>query len=207
MMLTGWKGKLNDFLEWAMRLAYVNLLWIGGSLLGLLAAGFFPATIAMFAVVRKWLQKDEEIKTASYFWKIYKSEMLKGNAFGYCWVILGLILYFDLSFFRSFSNLVSLIFTYVTFLIGAVYICSLLFAFPVYVHYDERVFQTVKNSVLLTLSRPLFAIVLAIAFYLPYYLVFRVPGMLPFYSGSLIAYCLLFVSLKIFDNLEQLEKD
>lgn len=206
-MHTGWKGRLNTFLEWAMRLAYVNILWVGGSLLGLGVAGIFPATIAMFAIIRKWLRKDEEPKTASHFWKIYKSEFVKGNSFGYCWVIIGFILSFDLSFFRGFSNLPGLIFTYITFLIGAIYVCSLLFAFPVYVHYDERIFKTMKNAILLTLSRPLFAIVLAVAFYIPYYVVFKVPGLLPFYGGSLIAYSLLILSLKIFDNLEQLEKN
>ncbi|HEY4552313.1 MAG TPA: YesL family protein [Bacillaceae bacterium] len=209
MELTGWKEKLQSILEWVMRLAYVNILWLCGILLGLVAAGFFPATIAMFAVIRKWLLKDDDLKAGAYFWKTYKSEMLKGNAYGYIWLALGLMLYFDLTFFRSFSNLASLIFTYITFILGVVYTCALLFAFPVYVHYDQRVVKAVKNSILLTISSPVFAIVLVVAFGLPYYAVFKLPGLLPFYGGSLISFCLLFMSIKLFENLDnrQLKKD
>ncbi|MBS4191603.1 DUF624 domain-containing protein [Bacillus sp. FJAT-49705] len=200
MILTGWKGKVHEILEWVTRLAYVNLLWLCGILAGFIVAGVFPATIALFAVIRKWLQKEEDLKAASFFWKTYKSELLKGNAFGYIWVILGLILYFDLLFFRGFSNVMSLIFTYITFIIGVIYICSFLISLSMYVHYDQKIFQVVKNSVLLALSRPIAAILFVISFYLPYYIVFKFPGLLLFFSGSFIAFCMLSVSLKLFDN-------
>ncbi|MBJ4025770.1 DUF624 domain-containing protein [Salmonella enterica subsp. enterica serovar Derby] len=42
------------FCEWLMRLAYLNLLWIGFTLAGAVIFGLAPATAAMFAVTRQW---------------------------------------------------------------------------------------------------------------------------------------------------------
>ena len=42
------------FCEWVMRLAYLNLLWIGFTLAGAVIFGLAPATAAMFAVTRQW---------------------------------------------------------------------------------------------------------------------------------------------------------
>ena len=46
-------NKLNLFGEWVIRLVYLNILWIGVSLLGLGILGIFPATSALFPVLRK----------------------------------------------------------------------------------------------------------------------------------------------------------
>ncbi len=53
MQYTSMIGGLYRICEWVMRLAYVNLLWIGIFWLGLVVFGFFPSSAAMFAVVRK----------------------------------------------------------------------------------------------------------------------------------------------------------
>ncbi|MBS4177478.1 YesL family protein [Lederbergia citrea] len=37
-------------------LDYVNLPWIS---FGLIVLGFFPATAAMFTVIRKWMMKEQ----------------------------------------------------------------------------------------------------------------------------------------------------
>lgn len=54
MELTGWRGTLYRYMDWGMRLAYINILWLGGIILGLGVVGFFPATVAMLSVIRKW---------------------------------------------------------------------------------------------------------------------------------------------------------
>lgn len=205
MTLTGWKKRLYDYMEWAMRLAYINILWLLGILLGLGVVGTFPSTISLFTLIRKWMQGEDEFKVWSCFWSTYRKEFMKGNLFGYVWVIIGSVLYFDLIFFRSFSNLISLLFTYFIFILGAIFIFALLFAFPVYVHFELPLLQGVKNSILLALSQPLYSILMALAFYLPYYLVFKLPGLLPFISGSLIAQCLMYVSFNLFNNLAKRE--
>src|SRR5690625_6342583 len=58
---TGPMGGFYTLANWIMRLAYVNILWIAFSLVGIIILGFFPATIGMFTVIRKWIQGDGDI--------------------------------------------------------------------------------------------------------------------------------------------------
>ncbi len=46
---------LNKAFEWITKIAYLNLLWLGFTLLGLIIFGIFPATAATFTVARKWV--------------------------------------------------------------------------------------------------------------------------------------------------------
>ncbi|WP_421102885.1 DUF624 domain-containing protein [Sporosarcina psychrophila] len=54
-------GFTYNVFEWITRLAYIYLLWILFSLAGGMISGFFPATIAMFAISREWLKGISEI--------------------------------------------------------------------------------------------------------------------------------------------------
>lgn len=60
------------FAVWITRFAYLNLLWIAFSLVGLGVVGFFPATAAMFAVVRKWVHGEKDIPVFQVFGKTIK---------------------------------------------------------------------------------------------------------------------------------------
>ncbi|MCH1624476.1 YesL family protein [Fredinandcohnia quinoae] len=203
MEVSGWKRSLVYYADWALKLVYVNILWLFGSVLGLFVTGIFPSTIAMFAVIRKWLQGEDDFSTFMYFRQVYQKEFLGSNLYGYIWAILGFILYFDLQFFRQFTSLWSLLLTYFTFMIGVIYVLCLLFAFPVYVHFQLRPLQYIKNTILLVLSQPIVSVIMALAFYFPYYLMIKIPGLLPFFCGSLIAFCLMMIAMKLFNKLEK----
>ncbi|MEH7012266.1 YesL family protein [Neobacillus niacini] len=204
MELYGWRSKLNQLLEWSMMLAYLNFLWMAGILLGAGIAGVFPATVAMFSVMRKWIQDgDLHINVFSHFKQEYKKEFFKANLYGYLWVIVGVIIYVDLQFFRGFSSLWSLIFSFFFFILAVIYLAALLFAFPVYVQYQLSLSQYVKNSVFIALSNPIFTILVALGFYFPYLLMSKVPGLLPFFGGSLIAIVVMKLSHNLFTILEK----
>jgi uncharacterized membrane protein YesL len=204
MELTGWKGGLYRSGNWAMKLAFLNLLWLAGILIGAVLAGVFPSTVAMFVVIRKWrLNGDVELPLYHLFKEEYKREFLKANLYGYVWVIIGVILYVDLLFFRGIPALWGTLVSFFFFILGVIYLAALLFAFPVYVQYDLRILQYVKNSVLIAVSNPLYSVLIALGFYFPYYLMIKIPGLLPFFGGSLIALPLMSLSLRLFEVLDQ----
>jgi hypothetical protein len=60
-----------------LRLVYINFLWILFSLLGLLIAGFFPSTVAMFTVVRIWVLGETDAAIFNMFWKTLNISFLK----------------------------------------------------------------------------------------------------------------------------------
>ncbi|UTE77425.1 YesL family protein [Rossellomorea sp. KS-H15a] len=208
MELTGWKGGLQYYGNYALKLACLNLLWLGGIVIGAGIAGVFPSTIAMFSVVRKWNQTgDMDLPMATHFKKEYQREFFKGNLYGYTWVIIGVILYVDLLYFRGIPSLPALLFSYVLFIFGVIYLAALLFAFPVYAHYELGIFHCIRNAVLIALSHPLYSVIMALGFYFPYYLIVKIPGLFPLFGGSLIALILMQLSIHIFSVLEEKSKE
>lgn len=202
MELTGWRGTLYRYMDWGMRLAYVNILWIGGICFGLGILGFFPATVAMLALIRKWSHGEEDIKTFAFFKEVFKKEFIKVNIYGYLWIIIGIILFVDLQFFRSQPSLAALIATFFFFILGVIYLVALLYAFPLYVGYEMKLSQYFKDCIYIVLAHPLYAVFMVLGFYFPYYMIMKIPGLIPFYSGSLIGVALIFLSNKLFKIIE-----
>lgn len=203
MELTGWRGTLYRYMDWGMRLAYINILWLGGIILGLGVVGFFPATVAMLSVIKKWSYGEEDIKTFSCFRDIYKKEILKSNLYGYLWILIGVIIYVDFQFFDSLTNIPALIATLFFFILGVIYLIAILYALPLYVGYEMKLSQYFKDSIYIVLSNPLFAVFMVIGgFYLPYFLVTKIPGLIPFYGGSLMGFSLILISNKMFEGIE-----
>ena len=207
MELTGWRGTLYRYMDWGMRLAYINILWLGGMILGLGIVGFFPATVAMLSVIRKWSNGEEDIKVFSCFSDVYKKEFFKSNAYGYIWVIIGIVIFVDLHFFRNIPNIAALIASFFFFILGVIYLVALLYAFPLYVGYQMKLLQYFKDCIYIVLAHPLFAVFMALGFYFPYYLVMKLPGLIPFYGGSLIGVALIFISNKLFKFIETKQQE
>lgn len=204
MELTGWKGSLYRYGNWAMKLAYLNLLWLAGIIAGAVIGGVFPSTAAMFSIIRKWMQNASlDLPLVPAFIEEYKREFIKANVYGYVWAAIGGIIYVDLQFFRGIPALWATLFSYFFFILGVIYLAALLFAIPVYVHFDMRVFYYFRNSVYIALSNPIYSLLMALGFYFPYLLISKIPGLLPFFGGSLIALPLMGLSLRLFELLEQ----
>ena len=206
MELTGWRGSLYHYMDWAFKLAYLNILWLLGIIIGFGILGFFPSTVAMFSVMRKWIQDDEEIKVLNHFKNEYKKEFLHSNKYGYSWIVLGIIIYVDLQFFRGIPTIWALILSLFFFIFAVIYMVALLYAFPVYVQYNLNLKQYFRNCLFIVLSNPLFSILMALGFYFPYYLMFKIPGLLPFFGGSLITLVLMIIANKMFSILEEKSK-
>src|SRR5690625_6125259 len=118
-------SSLYKTLEWITRFAYINLLWIFFTIIGGVLLGFFPATTAMFAIIRDWLQGNNDDPLFIGFWQYYKKEFWKGNRLGAFIVLLVVFLTIDI-FFRctdfnevltwSYISLFALMFFYLLFL-------------------------------------------------------------------------------------------
>ncbi|MEH7253744.1 DUF624 domain-containing protein, partial [Neobacillus niacini] len=73
--MTGWE-RFNTFAIWMLKVAYLNVLWISFTLVGLGLFGLFPSTGAMYTIVQKWLRKEPVEKIFHTFWNIYKKEFI-----------------------------------------------------------------------------------------------------------------------------------
>lgn len=155
MELKGWYGRFYTLAEWAMRLVYLNLLWIAFSLLGMVVFGFMPATTAMFAIERQWITNQPDCPIFRTFWTTYKREFFSSNALALFLAVIGLVLYLDTMFFRTGSNVPMQLMKYFTFGLWLLYGMTLAYLLPVFVTYDMPLMHAIKVALLLGVSHPL----------------------------------------------------
>jgi uncharacterized membrane protein YesL len=203
MDTSGFLGGFNKLLEWISRLAYLNLLWISFSLLGLIIFGFFPATVAMFAVVRKWMLGNDELSIFKTFWTSYKREFIKSNLLGLIIIALGLILYIDYHFIiNSPSGFVSIL--YVPFFIITFIFTSMLFyIIPIFVHYDMKICQVIKSSFFVMIMNPLSTFYMLIGTFGILFVLSYAPPICLLYSGNLLALFIMKPATNAFEKINQ----
>jgi uncharacterized membrane protein YesL len=197
----GW-DRFNTIVYGMLKLAYLNLLWILFTFTGLVMFGLFPATIAMFTIVRKWLHREDEVPVFHTFWAVYKKEFIQSNGYSLLFIGIGYILYYDFTFISLNSGrLTFLVPVLVLILIG--YIITLLFFFPVYVHFDLPFFKTLKQTLLIALTSPFEAIQILVASSLLYGAASLLPGTIPLFTGSVLSLAVMWISLRAFEKVEK----
>lgn len=201
-MQNGLAGAIYRISDWIMRLAYVNLLWIVFTLAGFGLLGFFPATIAMFSVCRKWVMDEEDVPVFKTFIHFYKAEFRKGNLLGLCLLVMLYIFWVDYQILQTASSSHFQALGYVFFLLFVFYGAFLLFLFPMYVHYELTLRELVKNTFLIAITSPLTTIVMITGALLVYYLSLSILGVVLFFSGSALAMFLMWFSYRSFQRLE-----
>ncbi|MCM3587478.1 YesL family protein [Mesobacillus maritimus] len=196
-------GRVYVATEYITKFAYLNLLWIGFSLLGLVVLGFFPATIAMFTIIRKWLMGEMDTPIFSTFWTTYKAEFLRSNGLGYIMVVVGGLIVLDLVFMRnSGSNMMSMVqIPLYMFMFAAV--MTMFYLFPVYVHYELKLTQMIKNSFLMMLISPLENLVIITGLAAVVLVGKFLPGLAFFFGGSLSAAIIMAACFLVFNKMEK----
>lgn len=189
--------------EWIWRFAYLNLLWLGFSLLGLGFLGVFPSTVALYAVLRKWLISDSDISIIKLFWSTYKKDFVRANILGFILVALSFVIWFNYQYLGTvtgFEHTMIAIFWYITVVL---LILLVLFLFPVYVHYKLPLLQYFKITIMFSIASPLALITLVIALGLAYQLFSFIPGLTPFYFISVMGWLIMWTSIHAFRRIDR----
>ncbi|WP_017470770.1 YesL family protein [Amphibacillus jilinensis] len=198
---------LFQLAEWITRLAYLNLLWLTFTFLGFVIFGFFPATISTFAIIRKWIKGQTDLPIFKTFWSIFRQEFIKANGYGLIISIVGGLSYTHLVFLSLHrdSNLLFVQFPLYLFLFFA--LLTLLYLFPVYVHYNLGFFTVIKQAFLLMLIHPLHNIAMLIGISLTIFVFNYIPGLTFFFAGSFIAFLLMGTCYQIFQSIEEKQQN
>src|SRR5690625_2719829 len=172
----------------------LNILWV---ILCIPIITIFPATTALYSVVRKWITEGTDAGAIQLFFTSFKENFKKRFIIGLLWLIAGFILYFDLSillqieFTGKFFVFILLCFSTILYVFISIYV------FFVLVQYELSVVHTIKNALILSLSRLLhtllFLVIIAGALIITYY--FKIFIMI---FGSMLA----FVLYNIFHKLD-----
>ncbi|WP_130860037.1 YesL family protein [Gracilibacillus phocaeensis] len=103
-MLFDISGGLFKLCEWLYRLVILQILAIMFTLAGAIIFGIFPSIMAMFALNKKWIEKEDDFPILKMFWKQFKQYFVKSNVLGIAVIITGMALYIDFAIVQNFSG-------------------------------------------------------------------------------------------------------
>ncbi len=203
MEMKGMLSGIYRISEKVMLIAYTNILWILFSLLGFVLIGIMPATVAMFAVMRKLIREEEQVSISSLFWNKYKDEFVKANLYGYLLLIVGAVFVMDVMLFQSLDGLPFMLLSILSVGLLLVFLAVVLYFIPLYVHYDLPFFQYIKTAFLLTFTYPIQTFIMIASGAVIGFILLLLPGSLFFFSGSLYCFIVTKTALKVFAHVEE----
>ena len=199
-MVDNMLSKINFIGEWAIRLAYVNFLWMLFSAMGIFFLGFFPATAAMFTVIRKWLLK-EQVSVFQTFKKSYRKEFTDANFVGWLLLLIGVFIYIDFIFLTSMDGILFTILLFVLLSVAFIYLSIIFYIFPVFVHFKLKKLEYVKYAFIISLSYPHLTILMLLGTIMLIAVFITFPMLFPFIVGSSLGCLVMFISKRVFHKV------
>lgn len=136
-------SKFYAALETISNFLLLNLLWI---IFCLPIITIFPATVAMFGVVRHWiLHKDYSI--VSPFIRYFKENIKNSLLIGFLWTVIAGLLFVNFTIASSIGPLQYIVLP-ITVILGIIFLFGTIFLFSVMVHFELTIFHTIKNSII-----------------------------------------------------------
>ncbi|SHN22425.1 YesL family protein [Gracilibacillus kekensis] len=185
MQLGTFSNSIYTLCTWFYRLAYVNVLWILFTILGLGIFGLFPATIAMLATLRQYINK-KDVPVYSTFWKYYKDEFVKSNKLGAVIMLIAIILYINTQFIKTTDLSISEFMTVTSIIMSCFYFLVICYLLASYVEFDLNVKTHIKNSILIAMYNPLPSLYIIFGFAAVYYALTYISGLGFFFSVSIL---------------------
>ncbi len=147
---------------------------------------FFPATTAMFAMVRDWIMKDEGVNhLIKKYWGYYKENYKRSVGIGLLLTAAWVIWAADVYYFHEKNSAMMILFI----IMGILLLVFSINLFSVTVHFHLKFTESLKNALLLTIGSPILFIAVAMSSGLVIYVSFNVfRFIIPFLTGSLIAF-------------------
>ncbi|MDO3410904.1 DUF624 domain-containing protein [Saccharibacillus sp. CPCC 101409] len=232
MEFRGLTGGIYRLTEWIMRLSGTNILWVICSLpflfivymrlaiqpefvnealtlnwaLGILApVTLFPATSAMFTVVRKWVMGEPDVKIMRTFFRGYKDNYKQSLVGGIFYTILFVVMYVDITVYMvQFRNLQ--LFGILMLILMILLFVSLFNFFSMVTHYHMKIGGILKNAILLTLLRPFRVFSTLLGAVAVLYIGWRMPVLYFFFAGSIMAWFAFFNFYATFLKMQEQAK-
>lgn len=184
MEFKGAMGGLYRITEWVTRIAASNILWALCSvpflffvlmkmiMLGTGAGGpneqislnwamgvsapftVFPATAALFTVVRKWVMGNSDVGTFRTFFQGYKENYVKSMFGGLIYTLMFVVMYIDVTVYMTQMpnfRVIGILMLVLMIILSV----SMFNFFSIIVHYQMTFKQVMSNSFLLTIARPI----------------------------------------------------
>ncbi|MDQ0208190.1 YesL family protein [Alkalicoccobacillus murimartini] len=190
--------------RWITYFFWLNLLWVGGTLLGGIVFGVMPSTTAVFTIARKTAAGEEDVPLFRTYWSIYRESFVRSNGVGALLLIISLIWYVDFMFFRNMEGALHSALHIVLIAVGIAIGMLLLYVFPVMVHYQVSIMATLKKALFIGFLLPANTVFLFVSLLSIYYLLIYLPGLIPLVGVSFIIHVNMWIAYKGFERLTEI---
>lgn len=187
-------SKLYEKLNTVVDFILLNLLWL---LMCLPIITIFPATAALFGVVRKWKMEKEPPLLKTYF-GLFKENFIQSILIGVIWTAMGAALYIDFTLVED-----NILLKFLLLIMVSAFSIASIYLFPVMVHYKNNLFHTIKNSFYLAILKPLNLLLSFIILYCSYLLLTYFPISI-LMIGSTTAYFIYMICFSTFQKAEKI---
>ena len=146
-------GAVQTYLTVIGRIVWLQLLFLGYTILGLGVLGFFPALLALMAVARQFNRETVDAPIHSLFWRYYKEMWVKGNLVGWPLFIVTLGVLWLTRHFQQLDGGWSLVGVYTGYAVLILLLILWVYALPTLIHLHITFFNFFRGVALLTLIR------------------------------------------------------
>jgi uncharacterized membrane protein YesL len=194
-------GRFYTVLEVLTNFFLLNLIWL---IMCIPVITIFPATTAMFGVIRQWINKEDYSVVFSDFFRFFKENFKTSFFIGCLWFIVAFLLYFDFYLMQQLGSTTKFLLFPIFLLLGILLTFTSVFLFPVLVHYNTSSIGALKTSFFLSISylpATLLAVIV-VAGLIGVFLMFPGAFFILFSVGSYIIYL---ICNRVFKKVESLK--
>lgn len=202
-------GRIYIATNWLVKLVFINIIWmlfniptiltivnlfisetkgqLTFSILLILTIAilfFYPATTAMFGVIRVLIMKQPNARIIRTYWKTYKENYIRSILGGLVFVLLSIVIIFYFIFFDLQS---AKVIKYLVYAILLYLFMSNMHYFSSNVHSEITFIESVKNAFLLTIKNPIVSFGCSIISVLLIMISMKIPILIILGIGSSIA--------------------
>lgn len=199
-------SKMMKLMTWLADVAHIQILWVVFTFGGLIFGGFFPATVAMFALLRKIIQSGNTFHFNKEFWTQFKYNFIKANLLGYSIVAVSILLGLHYNYSLNIAGAFSLLFSLSSLAIGLILLLVVLYVAPIYVHFDITNIQIIKHAFIMVISTPFHALGMVALGFLFFWSASTLPVLVPFVSIGILAYGIMRIADHAFNIVDKVSE-
>jgi len=192
-------------LDWLVTLAYLNLLWLGFSLLGLIFFGVGPATFAVHSLIKRKLRQGDLSHVFDKFKTEFKKHIKDGNIYFWIMAAVTVFIYVDMRVVQALPQNPVIQF----FVIPALIVLSALvlivstFTLGIYFEFGDSLIKSIKDGFWLSLISPVAGLVIVHAFLIGILIFAYVPALMLFFSLSFFAFVTQWIMSRTFKRIKR----
>lgn len=188
--------RTNSILNYILKIAYINFLWIITTCMGIVFFSIGPATYAMFKCYDQWLRLNKEVNLTKSYFSFFKEKYKQSMLISWIYIIV-----FTIFIANIFLNKIWIIqITNVLMMIFVLFTLTYVFSIMATTNY-KNIFQILKGAALLGFGYLHYSIIVWTVIFISAYLLSNfAPAVLFLFGAGAIGFACSIVNKKVLSS-------